>query len=57
MISTRDFTIIIPCIKFEDCEFTLKKIRELYKNIKIIVCLNRISKKNKKKKNVRFIIT
>ena len=50
MISTRDYTIIIPCIKFEDCEFTLKKIREQYKNIKIIVCLNRISKKNKKKR-------
>lgn len=50
MISTRDYTIIIPCIKYEDVKFTLIKIREIYKNIKIIVCLNKINKKNKKKK-------
>ena len=57
MISTRDYTIIIPCIKYEDVKFTLIKIREIYKNIKIIVCLNKINKKNKKKRNVKFIVT
>ncbi len=57
MISTRDFTIIIPCIKYEDVKETLKKIRNLYKNVRIIVCLNSIRKKNTKQKNIKFIVT
>ena len=57
MISVKDFTIIIPCIKLQDVQKCLKKIRGEYKNIKIIICLNKINLKKKKEKNVKFIKT
>ena len=56
MISIKDFTVIIPCIKFQDVKKCIKKIREKYKKIKIIVCLNKTSQ-IKRKKNVKFILT
>ena len=57
MISIKDFTIIIPCVKLQDVQKCLKKIRGEYKNIKIIICLNKINLKKKKEKNVKFIKT
>ena len=45
MISTKNFTIIIPCISFKDVKKSIKKIREKYKTIKIIVCLNYLNLK------------
>ena len=56
MISIKDFTVIIPSIKFQDVKKCIKKIREKYKKIKIIVCLNKTSQ-IKRKKNVKFILT
>ena len=57
MISLKNFTIIIPCIRFNDVRQTIKKIRKIYKNIKIIICLNYLKSSNKKLKNIKFIIT
>jgi len=56
MISTKNFTIIIPCIKYQDVKECLKKIRKKYKKIKIIVCLNKNSQ-IKRQKNIKFILT
>ena len=39
-MNIKDFTIIIPCILFDDVNVCIKKIRKIYKKIKIIVCLN-----------------
>ena len=53
-----DFTIIIPCIKFKDVSYCLYKIREIYKNVKIIISLNKINKKDiPKDKNLEIIIS
>jgi len=51
-----NFTIIIPCITFNDVKITITKIRKIYKKIKIIVCLNQ-KIKNKKDKNLKLIFT
>lgn len=50
------FTIIIPCIKYEDVENSINNIRKIYEKVKIIVCLNEKIKKNKDK-NLQFIYT
>tara|TARA_B100001245_G_C22842301_1_gene404947 strand:+ start:247 stop:1200 length:954 start_codon:yes stop_codon:yes gene_type:complete len=57
MISINDFTIIIPCIRYQDVKNCIKQIRKKYKKIKIIVCLNKINLKQKRKKNIKFILT
>ena len=57
MISTKNFTIIIPCILFQDVKKCIKKIREKYKTIKIIVCLNKLNLKKNKDKNLKLILT
>ena len=57
MISIKDFTIIIPCISYQDVEVCVKKIRKVYKKIKIIVCLNKLNLKKNKDKNIKFIIS
>ena len=41
----KDFTIIIPCISFKDVKNCIKNIRKNYKEIKIIVSLNRFKSK------------
>jgi len=56
-MNTKKFTIIIPCILFQDVEECIKKIRKIYKNIKIIICLNEKNFNIKKDKNLRFIVT
>ena len=57
MISTKNFTIIIPCISFKDVKKCIKKIREKYKTIKIIVCLNNLNLKKNRDKNLKMILT
>ena len=57
MSKTKNFTIIIPCIKFTDVEDCLKKIRKYYKTIKIIVCLNENNKDFNYDRNTKFIYT
>ena len=57
MISAKDFTIIIPAISYKDVKTCIKKIRQKYKKIKIIVCLNELSLKKNIDKNLKFIIT
>ena len=56
-MNIKDFTIIIPCILFRDVKESIKKIRKIYKNIKIIVCLNEKNFNFNKDKNLRFIFT
>ena len=57
MISTKNFTIIIPCISFKDVKKCIKNIREKYKTIKIIVCLNNFNLKKNRDKNLKLILT
>ena len=57
MISTKNFTIIIPCISFKDVKKCIKNIREKYKTIKIIVCLNSLNLKKNRDKNLKLILT
>ena len=57
MTSTKDFTIIIPCITFKDVKKCINKIRKLYKTIKIIVCLNKANLKKNRDKNLKLILT
>jgi GT2 family glycosyltransferase len=53
-----DFTIIIPCIKFRDVSYCVDKIRDIYQNVKIIISLNKINKKDiPKDKNTKIIIS
>lgn len=54
-MNIKDFTIIIPCISFKDVKDCIKNIRKLYKNIKIIVSLNKNYKKKLNDKNLRII--
>jgi len=54
---TKDFTIIIPCVLFQDVKDCIKKIRKIYKKIKIIVCLNESNFISKKDKNLKFVVT
>ena len=56
-MNIKDFTIIIPCISFDDVNECIKKIRKIYKKIKIIVCLNEKNISVKKDKNLKFIFT
>ena len=56
-MNIKDFTIIIPCILFDDVNVCIKKIRKIYKKIKIIVCLNEKNISVKKDKNLKFIFT
>lgn len=56
-METKDFTIIIPCILFDDVKECIKKIRKIYKKIKIIVCLNEKNISIKKDKNLKLIYT
>ena len=56
MKDLKNFTIIIPCIKFNDVKNSIRNIRKVYKNVKILVCLNHKVKYNKDK-NLRFIYT
>ena len=56
-MNIKDFTIIIPCISFDDVNECIKKIRKIYKKIKIIVCLNEKNNPMKKDKNLKFIFT
>ena len=49
-MNIKDFTIIIPCISFDDVNECIKKIRKIYKKIKIIVCLNEKNNPMKKTK-------
>ena len=56
-MNIKDFTIIIPCISFDDVKECIKKIRKIYKKIKIIVCLNEKNISVKKDKNLKFIFT
>jgi GT2 family glycosyltransferase len=56
-MNIKNFTIIIPCIMFQDVKESIKKIRKIYKNIKIIICLNDKKFNNKKDKNLKFIFT
>ena len=53
----KDFTIIIPCMSFKDVKYCIKNIRKNYKEIKIIVSLNKINKKIKKDKNLKIIVS
>jgi len=53
----KEFTIIIPCITFNDVKYCIEKIRENYKNIKIIVSLNKFKKKTNKDKNLKIIVS
>ena len=57
MISTKNFTVIIPCISYLDVKKCIKNIRKYYKKIKIIVCLNKIRSKKNKDKNLKIILT
>ena len=57
MMSIKDFTIIIPCILFSDIKECIRKIRKVYKNIKIIVCLNDSNFPANKDKNLKFVVT
>ena len=54
-MNIKDFTIIIPCISFKDVKDCIKNIRKLYKNIKIVVSLNKNYKKKLNDKNLRII--
>jgi len=56
-MNTKEFTIIIPCVLFNDVKECIKKIRKVYKKIKIIVCLNEKKFTVKKDKNLKFIFT
>ena len=56
-MNTKDFTIIIPCILFDDVRECIKQIRKIYKKIKIIVCLNEKNISIKKDKNLKLIFT
>ena len=53
----KDFTVIIPCVSFNDAKFCIKNIRKYYKKIKIIISLNRVNKKINKDKNLKIIIS
>ena len=44
-----NFTIIIPCISFNDVKKSLINIKKIYKTVKIIVCLNEKINKTKDK--------
>ena len=57
MNELKNFTIIIPCIKYSDVKYSLEKIRKYYKSIKIIICLNDKKKIFNKDKNIKFIYT
>ena len=52
---SKNFTIVIPCIYYEDVKDSLKKIRNIYSSIKIIVCLNNKIKFQNKDRNTLFI--
>ncbi len=54
---SKNFTIIIPCITFEDVKDCLDKIRNIYSTVKIIVCLNKKIDFKNKDKNTKFIFT
>ena len=56
-MNIKDFTIIIPCILFNDVSECIKRIRKIYKKIKIIVCLNEKNIYLRKDKNLKFIFT
>ena len=51
----KNFTIIIPCISFKDVKKCIKNIRNYYKDIKIIVSLNKKIKKKFFDKNLKII--
>ena len=57
MINVKNYTVVIPCISYKDVKNCIKKIREKYKTIKIIVCLNNFNFKKNKDKNLKFILT
>ena len=52
---SKNFTIVIQCIYYEDVKDSLKKIRNIYSSIKIIVCLNNKIKFQNKDRNTLFI--
>ena len=51
-----DFTIIIPCISFQDVKGCIKNIRKHYKSVKIIVSLNK-KFRNNNDKNLKIIVS
>ena len=53
----KDFTIIIPCISFNDAKYCIRNIRKYYKRVKIIISLNKINKKKHTDKNLKIIIS
>ena len=53
----KDFTIIIPCISFKDVKKCIKNIRKNYKEVKIIVSLNKFKSKKNKDKNLKVIVS
>ena len=57
MASIKNFTVIIPCISFQDVKKCIKNIRKHYKKIKIIVCLNKSYSQKRKDKNLKIILT
>lgn len=57
MNNIKNFTIIIPCVSYKDVKKCIIEIRKQYKKIKIIVCLNKITTKIKRDKNLKFVVT
>ena len=53
----KDFTIIIPCISFNDAKYCIRNIRKYYKKVKIIISLNKTNKKKNTDKNLKIIIS
>ena len=51
----KDFTVIIPCISISDVRNCIRQIRKHYKNIKIIISLNKKFKKSLRDKNIKFV--
>ena len=55
-MNLNDFTIIIPCISFQDVKKCIQNIRKNYRSIKIIISLNKNVKKNNDK-NLKIIVS
>lgn len=53
----KDFTVIIPCISISDVRNCIRQIRKHYKNIKIIVSLNKKFKKSLRDKNIKLVFS
>ena len=55
-MNLNDFTIIIPCISFQDVKKCIQNIRKNYRSLKIIISLNKNVKKNNDK-NLKIIVS